>query len=70
MIHNIKEIFSLKVLTGRLQEEIASLKEKWDKQITTVSRGQVTKDLELQALRENEEKLKSDLLQRKQDMER
>lgn len=35
-----------------------------------VSRSQVSKDVELQRLRENEEKLKSELLQRKQDIER
>lgn len=35
-----------------------------------VSRNQVSKDVELQRLRENEEKLKSELLQRKQDIER
>lgn len=35
-----------------------------------ISRSQVSKDVELQRLKENEEKLKSELLQRKQDIER
>ena len=54
----------------RLQEELYQQKERWDKQIVDVSRSQVSKDVELQRLKENEEKLKSELLQRKQDIER
>lgn len=54
----------------RLQEELYQQKERWEKQIVDVSRSQVSKDVELQRLRENEEKLKSELLQRKQDIER
>lgn len=54
----------------RLQEELYQQKERWEKQIVDISRSQVSKDVELQRLKENEEKLKSELLQRKQDIER
>ena len=46
------------------------MKEKWDKQIVDVSRSQVNKDLELQNLREGEEKLKLEIIQKKEDIER
>jgi hypothetical protein len=54
----------------RLQEELYEQKERWDKQIVDVSRSQVHKDVEMQRLRESEEKLKAELIQRKQDIER
>ena len=54
----------------RLQDQASELKEKWDKQIVDVSRSQVNKDLELQNLREGEEKLKLDIIQKKEDIER
>ena len=53
-----------------MNDEIVQLKEKWDKQIVEVSRSQVNKDIEVQTLRENEEKLKADINQKKQDIER
>ncbi|KAK3090504.1 hypothetical protein FSP39_012356 [Pinctada imbricata] len=54
----------------KMQEEINQQKEKWDRQIIDVSRSQVNKDLELQSLRDNEDKLKAEILQKKQDIER
>ncbi|OWF50285.1 coiled-coil domain-containing protein 57-like [Mizuhopecten yessoensis] len=56
--------------TQKLQDELCEVKEKWDKHVTNMSRSQVNKDLELEALRENEAKLKTDLQQRKEDIER
>lgn len=58
------------VQAEKLQDELCAMKDKWEKQLTNASRGQVNKDLELEALRENEAKLKSDLIQRKEDIER
>ena len=57
-------------LSSRLHDELGQQKDKWDRQIIDVSRSQVNKDIELQALRENEDKLKADILQKKQDIER
>lgn len=54
----------------KLQQQASELKEKWDKQIVDVSRSQVNKDLELQNLREMEEKLKLEIVQKKEDIER
>lgn len=54
----------------KLQAQCRQLKEKWDKQIVEVSRNQVGKDLELQNLRGTEEKLKMEIVQRKEDIER
>lgn len=67
---NCIEDFDQMIDIFRLQEELYQQKERWDKQIVDVSRSQVSKDVELQRLKENEEKLKSELLQRKQDIER
>ena len=61
---------TISVLSTRLQDELGQQKDKWDRQIIDVSRSQVNKDIELQALRENEDKLKADILQKKQDIER
>ena len=46
------------------------MRESREKQLSEVSRSQVNKDVELQTLKENEDRLKSDLQQRKQDVER
>ncbi|CAC5378969.1 unnamed protein product [Mytilus coruscus] len=54
----------------KLNDEIVQLKEKWDKQIVEVSRSQVNKDIEVQTRRENEEKLRAEINQKKQDIER
>lgn len=70
LILNCIEDFDQMIDIFRLQEELYQQKERWDKQIVDVSRSQVSKDVELQRLKENEEKLKSELLQRKQDIER
>lgn len=59
-----------KFLFFRLNDEIVQLKEKWDKQIVEVSRSQVNKDIEVQTRRENEEKLRAEINQKKQDIER
>lgn len=54
----------------RLRDELCTLKEKWDREVVNVSRNQVSKDLELEALRDNESRVKADLQQRKEDIER
>lgn len=54
----------------RLQEELTEMQTKWDSQISQVSRSNVTRDLEVEALRENDGKLKAELVQRKEDIER
>ncbi|XP_060556177.1 coiled-coil domain-containing protein 57-like [Ruditapes philippinarum] len=54
----------------KLQAQSQELKDKWDKQIVQVSRNQVGKDIELQNMRETEEKLRLEIIQKKEDIER
>ncbi|KAL3877357.1 hypothetical protein ACJMK2_035079 [Sinanodonta woodiana] len=54
----------------KLREELQDVKEKWARQVVEISRGQVSKDLEVQNLREAEAKIKRELLQKKEDIER
>lgn len=69
--NGIFHIFAvIKTSYYRLNDEIFQLKEKWDRQIVDVSRSQVNKDIEVQSLRENEEKLRADINQKKQDIDR
>ncbi|XP_048584581.1 coiled-coil domain-containing protein 57 isoform X2 [Nematostella vectensis] len=54
----------------RLQRSISELNEKLSYQATGFSRSSVAKDLELEALRQQDEKLRADLIQRTEDVER
>ena len=54
----------------RLHKELAGVKENWDLQITEISRGTVSRDIEFEAVKESNEKLKAELVQRKEDIER
>ncbi|KAJ8319441.1 hypothetical protein KUTeg_004532 [Tegillarca granosa] len=54
----------------KLHDEINQMKQKWDKHLVDMSKNQVSKDVELETLRENEERIKSELLQKKEDIER
>ncbi|KAH9514404.1 hypothetical protein Btru_025159 [Bulinus truncatus] len=53
-----------------LKEEIKSIKEKWDRHIAELSREHVNQDLELSTALEEQRRLKSELEQRKEDLER
>ncbi|XP_064640433.1 coiled-coil domain-containing protein 57-like isoform X2 [Lineus longissimus] len=54
----------------KLHKELGEIKDKWDLQISDISRSTVTRDLEFEAIKESNEKLKAELVQRKQDIER
>ena len=54
----------------RLQKTVADLEEKLSAQSTKFSQSSVAKDLELEALRQQEEKLRVDVAQRTADLER
>ncbi|XP_052770763.1 coiled-coil domain-containing protein 57-like isoform X1 [Mya arenaria] len=54
----------------KLQEELHAMKERCDRQLSSVSRDQVGQNLEVQALRENEDKLRQEIIQKKEDIER
>ncbi|KAL4239435.1 Coiled-coil domain-containing protein 57 [Mactra antiquata] len=54
----------------KLQAQSQQLKDKYDKQVVEVSRNQVDKDIQIQNLRETEQKLKMEIIQRKEDIER
>ena len=46
------------------------MKSRWESHLSELSHGAASKDVELEALRENEVRLKTELIQRKQDIER
>ncbi|XP_012941304.1 coiled-coil domain-containing protein 57 [Aplysia californica] len=54
----------------KLQEEISEVKEKWDRHVAEISRENVSRDLELGTALEEQRRLKLELEQRKDDMER
>lgn len=54
----------------RLQEELSDVKEKWDRHIAEISRENVTRDLELSSALEEQQRLKLELDQRKDDLQR
>ena len=54
----------------RLKEEIQQLQSRWDSNIKEMSRDAVTRDVELEAAHEEINRLKSDLAQRKDDLDR
>lgn len=60
--------FSLKFY--RLETELHDLQERWDKQMSELSHKQVSQDLAVQAIHDNEDKLKSELTQRREDLQR
>ena len=54
----------------RLSEEIKELKDSWDVQMSRVSKTAVARDLEMESLRANDQKLKAELIQNKETLER
>ena len=56
--------------THRLKESIADLKSKMDQQNQEYARLTVAKDVELETLHQHEAKMRSELAQRKDDLER
>ena len=54
----------------RLKEEIQQLQSRWDSNIKEMSHDAVTRDVELEAAHEEINRLKSDLAQRKDDLDR
>lgn len=55
---------------SRLQKKLAESEERLSSQAAEFSRSSVSKDLELEALRQQEEKLRMDVIQRTEDVER
>ncbi|BFZ03196.1 hypothetical protein BsWGS_06235 [Bradybaena similaris] len=58
------------VQIDKLQEELKDVKEKWDRHIAEISRENVTRDLELSSALEEQQRLKLELDQRKDDLQR
>ncbi|XP_013420877.1 coiled-coil domain-containing protein 57 [Lingula anatina] len=54
----------------KLHGEIHDVKEKWDAQLSEIARTNVARDLELQALKDNEDSIKAELQQKKESIER
>ncbi len=46
------------------------MKSRWDVHLSEATRDDVSKDVEIQTLRDNEMRLKTELIQRKHDIER
>ncbi|KAG8565109.1 hypothetical protein GDO81_012716 [Engystomops pustulosus] len=54
----------------RLQDDVTTLKNGWDSYVTQVSKDTVHKDLQIQALQDQEQKMKADLVKYQKDIER
>ena len=54
----------------RLQEEVGDVKEKWERHVSEISRENVARDLELSTALEEQRRLKLDVEQRKNDIDR
>jgi len=54
----------------KLQEEVGDVKEKWERHVSEISRENVARDLELSTALEEQRRLKLDLEQRKNDIDR
>ncbi|XP_067671855.1 coiled-coil domain-containing protein 57-like isoform X2 [Haliotis asinina] len=54
----------------KLHEELESQQEKWERHLGEMSHSQVSRDVELEALRERESKFQVELQQKKQDIDR
>lgn len=54
----------------RFREDAAALKAAWDAQIAQMSKEAVSKDLQIQALQEEEMKLKAQVAKSQQDIDR
>lgn len=67
-INVIKLVFS--IYFHRLQQELEALKTSWDSQVAQISRETVSKDLQIQALQQEEVKLRAQLSSILQDIER
>lgn len=57
-------------LTDKFREDAAALKAAWDAQIAQMSKEAVSKDLQIQALQEEEMKLKAQVAKSQQDIDR
>ena len=55
---------------NRLQAELEDMKSRWESHLSELSHGTASKDVELETPRENEVRLKTELIQRKHDIER
>ncbi|KAE8575950.1 hypothetical protein XENTR_v10003995 [Xenopus tropicalis] len=54
----------------KLKQEVDTVKNGWDSYITQISKESVTKDLQIQALKEDEEKLKAQITRCQKDIEK
>ncbi|XP_056406004.1 coiled-coil domain-containing protein 57 isoform X2 [Hyla sarda] len=54
----------------KLKDDVATLKNGWDSYVTQVSKDTVTKDLQIQALQEEEQKIKAEMAKYQKDIER
>jgi len=54
----------------RLEDELADVKLRWESNVAEMSRENVARDLELNALRDSQSKIRVELEQRKHDNER
>lgn len=54
----------------RLQEEVQDVKERWDRHVAEISRSTVERDMELGTAQEERQRLRRELEQRKEDLER
>ncbi len=60
----------LKSTCFRLKDELIDVKSRWESHLSEVAHGTINKDVELDSLRESEQKIKSELMQRKEDIKR
>ncbi|XP_050401525.1 coiled-coil domain-containing protein 57 [Patella vulgata] len=58
------------IQTQNLSEELNCLQEKWNKNLADMSASQVSRDLEMHCLRENDSKLKTEILQKGHEIEK
>ncbi|GFS06578.1 coiled-coil domain-containing protein 57-like [Elysia marginata] len=54
----------------RLQEEVQDVKERWDRHVAEISRSTVERDMEWGSAQEEQQRLKRELQQRKDDLDR
>ena len=54
----------------RLESQLKDIQSQWESYLSNTSKATVSKDVELQRLKEDEERIKIDLMQRKEDIDR
>ncbi|XP_069810073.1 coiled-coil domain-containing protein 57 [Dendropsophus ebraccatus] len=57
-------------IIDKLKDDVATLKNGWDSYVTQVSKDTVNKDLQIQALQEEEQKMKAEMVKYQKDIER